>query len=318
MLLAPSGASAYGIDEEFSDPKLLGCAINTVSDILGLTSFDHYTDKRTNTVINNFFKTATLLVAGDLKTTEMVCCDPAQYVVLSALGEQLLANKSLFISQRTTSAYYGYIKALESFTEDARTRLKTGKQCIEKSILSACEGPIQKFNKAYATGTAEQSVASLCILPSERQNFDIEVCMDASIKKCPIRDVTALLESLHNITETQQKGAAARKLLDGRWLSKKICTMVVALLLNCELLETGDMHTNRETDAGLLLPIRDGKYILPDCNIDDALVDIINPLMQRMEYARANTVLPAEPDENAVNEFVMDISRKVIQEPPEA
>lgn len=313
MLLAPSGSSAYGIEEEFSELKLYGCAMNTASDILGLSVFDHYSDQRTNTVINSFFKTALLLVAGDTKTTEMLCCDQPQYAVMSPLGKQLLANKSLFFSQRTTSAYYGYIKALESFIGDARTRLKLGKQCFEKSILTACEKPIQKFNKAYATGTEDQSVASLYILPSDRQNFDVEVCMDASIKQCPIRDVTALLESLHNVTEAQRKGAAARKLLDKRWLSKKLCTMAVLLLIDCELLETGDMHTNREKDAELLLPIRDGKYILQDCNIDDALYDIINPLMQRLEYAKENTVLPPEPDEKTVNEFVMDMSRKAIR-----
>lgn len=318
MLLAPAGADAYGIAEELAGLKLYGCAINTASDILGLSSFDHYTDKRTNTVINNFFKTASLLMQGDIKTTELVCCDSEQYAVLSSLGKQLLDNKTMFFSQRTASAYYGYIKALESFTEDARTRLKIGKQCFEKSILTACEGPIEKFNKAYATGTAEQSVASLCIMPSERQNLDVEVCMDASIKKCPIRDVTALLDSLHNITETQQKGAAARKMLDKRWLSKKLCTMAAVMMIECELLETGTMHTNREKDSELLLLIRDGKYILENCNIDDALFDIINPLMERVEYAKANTVLPQEPDENAINEFVMDISRKVIQEPSEA
>lgn len=312
MLLAPSGSSAYGIEEEFSELKLYGCAMNTPSDILGLSSFDHYTDKNTNTVINNFFKTASLLVAGDTKTSELLCCDLPQYAVLSDLGKQLIANKSLFFSQRTASAYYGYIKTIESFIGDARSRLKVGKQCFEKSILAACEGPIQKFNKAYATGTEDQSVASLYILPSDRQNFDVEVCMDASIKQCPIRDVTALLESLHNVTEAQRKGAAARKLLDKRWLSKKLCTMAVLLLIDCELLETGDMHTNREKDAELLLPIRDGKYILQDCNIDDALYDIINPLMQRVEYARQNTVLPVDPDENAVNEFVMEFSRNVI------
>ena len=318
MLLAPSGGYAYGIAEEYADLKLYGCAINTASDILGLSVFDHYTDRNTNTVINNFFKTATLLTAGDMKTTEMLCCDPAQYAVISPLGKQLLANKTMFFSQRTSSAYYGYIKALESFVADARTRLKLGKQCFEKSILTACENPVQKFNKAYANGTAEQSTAKLYILPSEKQNLDIEVCMDASIKKCPIRDVTSLLDSLHNITEAQQKGAAARKMLDKRWLSKKLCTMVAVMMIECELLETGTMHTNREKDNELLLPIRDGKYILANCNIDDALYDIINPLMERVEYAKANTVLPVEPDENAINDFVMEMSRKAIRRKPAA
>lgn len=313
MLLAPTGASAYGIAEEYSNVKLYGCAMNTASDILGLSVFDHYSDKYTNTVINSFFKTALLLVGGDTKTTEMLCCDQPQYAVISPLGKQLLANKTLFFSQRTTSAYYGYIKALESFIGDAGKRLKLGKQCFEKSILAACEGPIQKFNKAYATGTAEESRAKLYILPSDRQNLDIEVFMDASIKQCPVRDVTALLDSLHNITEAQQKGAAARKLLDRHWLSKKLCTMVILLLIACELLESGTTHTNREKDTELLLPIRDGKYILSNCNIDDALFDIINPLMQRLEYAKENTVLPPEPDEKVVNEFVMDMSRKAIR-----
>ena len=313
ILLSFSGSYAHGIAEEYADVNLLGCAVNKPSDILGLSVFDHYTDKETNTTVQSFFKTAMLLKAGDIITSEMLGCDRSQYAIVSPLGKQLLANKSLFFSQKTASAYYGYIKALEEFLCDAGSRLKLGRQCLEKSILSACEKPMQKFNKVFSGNGEGDSYAKLFIAPPEKDRYEPEVFMDAEIHNCPIRNFTDLLTSLQNITEVQQRGAAVRKLLDKHWLGKKMCTAVRLLLTCCELLESGQVHTNREKDADLLIPIRDGKYILPNCNIDDAFFDILNPLLQRVEYARENTVLPPEPDNDLVNEFVMEISRKVIR-----
>ena len=51
MLLGLSGSYGYGTNREGSDIDIRGVTLNLPSDILGLTSFEQFEDRKTDTVI---------------------------------------------------------------------------------------------------------------------------------------------------------------------------------------------------------------------------------------------------------------------------
>lgn len=316
MLLALSGSHAHGIAMDYSNINLLGCAINTASDILGMSTFECYKDRQTDTVINSFFKTAALLVAGDISTSEMLGCEPEHYTLVSPLGQQLLSQKQLFFSQALCASYTGYIHACMEYLSIIRERMHLKNQCSEKQIIASAEPTLQKFYRRYAADT--QQAIRLYIKPSDRQGYDVETHMDIHIQECPLRDFYPMLNALTNIVQSQETAAKLRRSTDKHTIGKKMATLVRMLYTCCEYLETGNLKTYRSEEQQQLLQIRNGAFLTPQLNILPEFDDLLQPLLKRLEYAGTHTELPKKPDSEQINEFVMDISRKAIRRKPAA
>ena len=43
-------------------------------------------------------------------------------------------------------------------------------------------------------------------------------------------------------------------------------------------------------------------------------IEMVNDYEKRLDYARANTSLPDEPDYERINEFVMSVNERVVKE----
>ena len=103
MLLGISGSYGYGTNREESDIDLRGVTLNLPSDLIGLTSFEQYEDAGTDTVIYSFMKLVSLLLNCNPNTIEILGLDEDQYLIRSALGQQLLDHRSLFLSKRAAA-----------------------------------------------------------------------------------------------------------------------------------------------------------------------------------------------------------------------
>ena len=100
MLLGVSGSYGYGTNREGSDIDFRGVTLNLPSDLIGLTSFDQYEDAGTDTVIYSFNKLVSLLLNCNPNTIEILGLDEDQYVIKSAVGQELLDHRQLFLSDR--------------------------------------------------------------------------------------------------------------------------------------------------------------------------------------------------------------------------
>ena len=107
-LLAISGSHAYGTNIESSDVDIRGCALNSRSDLLGLSNFEHFVDKSTDTVIYSFKKFVQLLINANPNVIELLGCRPEHYLVVNRAGQKLLDNRKLFLSQRVVDTFGGY------------------------------------------------------------------------------------------------------------------------------------------------------------------------------------------------------------------
>ena len=75
MLLGLSGSHGYGTNREGSDIDLRGVTLNLPSDILGLTEFEQFEDRKTDTVIYGFNKLVSLLLNCNPNTIEILGLD---------------------------------------------------------------------------------------------------------------------------------------------------------------------------------------------------------------------------------------------------
>ena len=179
MFVAHSGAYAHGYATEFTPVRLCGCAMNTASELLGRARFDSYRDQQTNTAIHSFKKLADLLTAGDIAATELLHLQQTQYAMVSPFGEALLQNRALFLSQRVSEAYAGYIYALTQWLDTLQSRISLGTTASEKKLFAACEPTMQRFNKQVQTG--QEDAAKLYLAASTIEGLPRELHMDLQL-----------------------------------------------------------------------------------------------------------------------------------------
>ena len=108
ILLGLAGSYAYGTNQENSDIDVRGVTLNRRSDLIGMTSYDQYTDKNTDTVIYAFNKIIRLLLECNPNTCELLGLNEEHYLYLSPIGRELLANRRLFLSRRAIQSFGGY------------------------------------------------------------------------------------------------------------------------------------------------------------------------------------------------------------------
>lgn len=97
ILLGLAGSYSYGTNNESSDIDIRGIALNQKSDLIGMTNFEQYVDQKTDTTIYSFRKIITLLLNCNPNTIELLGLNPEHYLYLNRIGEELLANRSLFL-----------------------------------------------------------------------------------------------------------------------------------------------------------------------------------------------------------------------------
>ena len=72
IFLTFGGSYAYGTNIEGSDIDIRGCALNSATDLIGLTEFDQYIDNKTDTTIYSFNKLIKLLCACNPNVIEIL------------------------------------------------------------------------------------------------------------------------------------------------------------------------------------------------------------------------------------------------------
>ena len=70
IFLTLGGSYAYGTNIETSDVDVRGCALNSRSDLLGLSSFEQVVDGQTDTTVYSFNKLVNLLINCNPNTIE--------------------------------------------------------------------------------------------------------------------------------------------------------------------------------------------------------------------------------------------------------
>lgn len=306
IFLTLGGSYAYGTNVETSDVDVRGCALNSRSDILGLSSFDQVVHTETDTTVYSFNKLVSLLLNCNPNTIEMLGCRPDHYFYLSEIGKRMIDNRHLFLSQRAVSSFGGYANQQLRRLENAIARDALPQARREEHIKQSMENSMAAFERKY-TAFPEGSI-KLYTGESEKPELDREVFADISLTRFPAREFHSMINDMTNIIGCYEKLNGRNRKKDEDHLNKHAMHLVRLYLMCLDILEKEEICTYREEDRDILLDIRHGEYQREDGTYMDEFFQLVNELEQRLQYAKENTSLPKAPDYNAVEEFVMEIN----------
>lgn len=312
ILLGLGGSHAYGTNVEGSDLDCRGIALNSKRDILYKNNFEQFEDKQTDTVIYSFNKIISLLSNCNPNTIEIVGLKPEHYLYLSPIGEELLTNKSMFLSQRAINSFGGYANQQLSKLENALARDRYTQSQKEEHIFRSCMNAMLNINERYMD--FDNGHIDIYIDESEQEDMDTEIFINVSLKKYPLRDYVNIWSELKEIVKTYGKLNHRNRKKDEEHLNKHAMHLIRLYYMLFDILEKGEINTYREEEHDLLMAIRNGNYQKEDGTYDYSFFRMIDRLKHRLEYAKKNTSLPEEPDYKKIKDFVCSVNERIIKD----
>lgn len=310
VLLTLGGSYAYGTNIETSDVDIRGCALNSTSDILGMTNFEQVVHAETDTTVYSFNRLISLLVSCNPNTIEMLGCKPEHYFVKTEIGKAMIDNRKMFLSQKAADSFGGYATQQLRRLENALARDRLPQERQEEHMLHAMQSSMKSFRDRYAE--FEDGAIRLYVADSEREEFDSEIFADISLQKFPVREFSSMLNELGNVLTSYGKLNHRNHKKDDGHLNKHAMHLIRLYLMCLDILEKEDIITYREKDIPLLLDIRGGAFMKEDGTYRQEFFDMVADYEKRLRYAKANTNLPPRPNMKRIQEFVMDVNRKSI------
>jgi len=306
IFLTLGGSYAYGTNVETSDVDVRGCALNSRSDILGLSSFDQVVHTETDTTVYSFNKLVSLLLNCNPNTIEMLGCRPDHYFYVSEIGRHMIDNRHLFLSQRAVSSFGGYANQQLRRLENAIARDALPQERREEHIKQSMENSMAAFERKY-TAFPEGSIR-LYTGESDKPELDREVFADISLTRFPAREFHSMINDMTNIIGCYEKLNGRNRKKDEDHLNKHAMHLIRLYLMCLDILEKEEICTYRAEDRDMLLDIRHGKYQRDDGTYRDEFFQMVDEYEKRLNYAKQNTSLQKQPDYRAVEEFVMDVN----------
>lgn len=311
LFLTLGGSYSYGTNIEGSDVDIRGCALNSPSDLIGLTNFEQLVDSQTDTTVYSFRKLVPLLINCNPNVIEMLGCKPEHYIVMTDIGQKLIENRKLFLSRRAIHSFGGYAQQQLRRLENALARDKLPQAKQEEYMCQAMERAMKTFAGKYTE--FEHGSIKLSTADSKDPARDKEIVADISLKAYPAREFNSIMNELHNIICDYDKLNGRNKKKDDAHLNKHAMHLIRLYLMCLDILENGDIVTYREKDHDLLMSIRNGAYQNDDGTYKPEFFDIINDFEKKLAYAKENTSLPQNPDMKRVEELVMEINREALK-----
>lgn len=311
ILLGLGGSYAYGTNNENSDIDFRGITLNLPSDLLGLTQFEQYEDNDTDTVIYSFHKVVKLLLECNPNTIEMLGLEEEQYLIKTALGQELLDNKDLFLSKRAAKSFGGYASAQLRRLQNAIARDSMPQQERELHIYNSVKNALEDFrrkNEMFDKGNI-----NIYIDKSENPELETEIFIDAEYKHLPLRDYENMLGAMNSVIKDYDKIGKRNRKKDDNHLNKHAMHLIRLFMMAIDILEKGEIRTHRTDDLELLRSIRRGDFQNEDKTFSKEFYRILSDYERKLEIATQNTDLPDNPDMEKVEQFVEYVNRRAIE-----
>lgn len=310
IFLTLGGSYSYGTNIETSDVDVRGCALNSCTDLLGLTNFEQVVNTATDTTVYSFNKLISLLLNCNPNTIEMLGCKPEHYFFLTDVGQEMIDNRKLFLSRRAVHSFGGYANQQLRRLENALARDKLSQERKEEHILKSMQSAVKAFEGRYTS--FENGSMVLYTAESPREDLDREIFADIHIDKYPVREFNSVMNDLTNVIGTYEKLNHRNHKKDDNHLNKHAMHLIRLYLMCLDILEKEDIITYREQDHNLLMSIRLGEYQREDGTYRPEFFEMVNDFEKRLAYAKENTSLPDHPNMKLVEKFVIDVNRRSI------
>ena len=311
ILLGMGGSHSYGTNRPDSDVDIRGVAVNSPDFILTGNDFEQVVDVPTDTTIYSLDKILKLFCACNPNTIEMLGLKPEHYLTITPIGQMLLDNKDLFLSQLAIYTFGGYANAQLRRMENKSARVGT-QVTQENNILKSIEHAWIDLKRRHFD--FDDGDIKLYLDTAVNSELEQEIFMDIVLKHYPLRDYTGLHSELMNIVKDYKKNNHRNtNAITHDKLGKHMMHLVRLYLMCFDILERGEINTYRENDLPLLMSIRDGVYLDENRQPSEGFYALLEELDKRFDYAKKHTILPEKVDMNKVRELHSEINRMVVE-----
>jgi len=292
IYLVRSGSFAYGTTTQNSDVDLRGVLVEPKHYLFGLQSFEQFEDLPTDTVIYGLRKFASLLAKANPNTIELLGVEDDCIAVITKQGELLRDNATLFLSTRVASSFGNYALAQLRRLQNALYRDSfTEAQQYEhlKTMLNAQMEHFQRTYSNFAEGAIELSTNDKGLL------FDI------NLTQYPVVDFVGIYSELASIVKSYNKLNHRNNKKSEAKLHKHAMHLIRLLMTGTDILLGKGITTRRKNEQSLLMDIRNGKISF------DEIFNLANDFQGKFHDAAKQTILPYEPDFEAIDRLMIKI-----------
>ena len=275
-----------------------------------MTNFEQVINTQTDTTIYAFNKLIGLLMNVNPNTIEMLGCKPEHYFHISPIGEELIANRKMFLSKRAANSFGGYANQQLRRLQNALARDSYPQAEKEKHILNSILYAMADFTSRYQA--FEEGSINLYVDKTDKADMDSEIFMDVTLSHYPLRDYKSMWSEMNNIINEYGKLNSRNTKKDNLQLNKHAMHLVRLYLMCLDIFEKEEIITYRGDDLDILMSIRHGDFQKEDGTFRTEFFDMITDYESRLSYAKENSGLPASPDQKKVQEFVMSVNERVI------
>ncbi|MGO5092470.1 DNA polymerase beta superfamily protein [Clostridium sp. LCP25S3_F10] len=304
ILLTTGGSYAYGTNVESSDLDIRGIAIEKIEELIGLSSFEQFENKETDTTIYALNKVIKLMLNNNPNIIELFGTKDEHLFICNQYGKLLRDNVNLFLSKKVIHSFGGYATAQLRRLQNALARDSYPQSEKENHILNSIKNQMVSFEDRYKEITNEN--INLYIDKSEKIDLNSEIFMNINLKNYPLRDFKNIYSEMSNIVKDYEKLNHRNSKKDELHLNKHALHLIRLLKMGTELLEGKGINTYREKDRSLLLDIRNGKHSYEE------IFEMVDEYEKDFKYASDNTDLPNIPNHKKVEELVIEINKGVI------
>ena len=303
LFLCLGGSHSYGTNIETSDVDIRGVALNSESDVLGLTQFEQREDKATDTVIYSLNKFIKLVSECNPNIIEMLFCKPEHYLYVSPLGKLILDNRHLFLTKRAYYTFGGYAYAQLNRLENALVRDskvlsdEETEEHISRSVnncLENCKNKLGFDDEAFKIYVGKDS------------ENNPELKCDVHLDNFPMSNFRVVLTETSNVVRDYKETVGAKnKKKDDLHLNKHMMHLIRLYFMCNEILSEGTLHTYREKEHDLLMDIRNGKYRDSNGGVKKEFYELLDDLKNKVDTLKDTTTLPRQVDKNLIYEKIL-------------
>jgi predicted nucleotidyltransferase len=304
LILTTAGSIAYGTNVETSDIDVRGVTLETKQDIMGLSSFEQFEDRITDTVIYGLKKFINLCLNSNPNVLEILGSRPEHLLIITKEGRLLRDHVNLFLSKKAIQSFGNYATAQLRRLQNALARDNYPQAEKEQHILNSISGQMDHLKRTYKSFT--NSEISLYIDQSDKEEMDTEIFIDINLRHYPLRDFKNIYSDMNNIVKDYSKLNHRNSKKDELHLNKHAMHLIRLLVTGTEILEGKGVNTYREKEQKLFLEIRNGKYSYNE------IFEMVDEYERRFKSAAENTSLPEEPDYKRVEELMIEIYGKIL------
>lgn len=302
-ILGLGGSRAYGTNLPESDIDIRGVAVRRKEDILLGNDFENFVDVNTDTTIYSFDKIIELLTKCNPNTIEFLGLDADDYIYKNEIGELLLKNKDIFLSNRCINTFSEY--ALQQLY---RMQQKTNAALTEKELNRHISGVLnnmsKKMNDKY--NLDENNVSFYLV--------DGKIKCNIIATQCSMEDLSGMLSEFNNTLRDYRKTSKRNEhALNHGKIAKHSMHLLRLYMMGIDLVSEGKIQTKRIKEHDLLMDIRNGVYLDENGIPNKQFFEIVDEYKNKFENACKNSVLPDEPNIDKINTFRMKINEKIVK-----